>query len=416
MQEKRVQKRIDHLDIVRGFAVMGIVLMNIISFAMPSAAYTNPLAWGGTDASNLLAWAIAFILVDGKMRGLFSILFGASMLLVISRADAGGDDSGRIHNRRMLWLLVFGMAHYYLIWEGDILVLYAIAGIGAAWFVYDGVSALYRKAIILFAINFLLWAGFIMSIYWLRHRAGLPSADPALAADLAATYAAMGAPSDPSIARETVMFSGGYREILLARAAAGPTTQLAMIVMTLAETMGLIALGMGLFKSGFLTGDWPRERYLRWAQRGYAIGLPGSIALATMSWTSGFDTLTTAAAEFAWSAPFRIATTIGHLSLLMVVIARWQSSALIARVAAAGRMAFTNYLGTSMVMTSIFYGYGLGWFGHLTRLQAYALVPLVWVLMLIWSKPWLDHLRYGPLEWAWRSLARRQVQQIKKEF
>ena len=116
------------LDAIRGFAVMGILLLNIVGFAMPDAGYVNPAAWGGTDPLNAGVWAVNFVLFDGKMRGLFSVLFGASMLLVMQRAEAAGQNARSVHLNRMAWLFVIGAAHFILLWWGDILVPYAICG------------------------------------------------------------------------------------------------------------------------------------------------------------------------------------------------------------------------------------------------------------------------------------------------
>src|SRR5438309_1883202 len=120
--------RILTLDVLRGVAVMGIFSVNVIAFAMPEQAYFNPSAYGGATGASLATWALNFILIDGKMRGLFSLLFGASTLLVITRAEAAGLDPRRVHFTRMAWLLVFGLCHFFLLWYGDILTLYAVMG------------------------------------------------------------------------------------------------------------------------------------------------------------------------------------------------------------------------------------------------------------------------------------------------
>jgi uncharacterized protein len=189
---------------------------------------------------------------------------------------------------------------------------------------------------------------------------------------------------------------------------------LVLFAQSAAETLGLMALGMILFRNGFLTGGWTRERYRRFMIRAYAIGIPPLCALAAWSWASGFDPAVALGNFIAWSMPFRIAVMLGHAALLMLIINRFIDHPMIARVEAAGKAAFTNYLGTSILMTGIFYGWGLGLYGELSRWQVYLFVPLVWVIMLLWSKPWLDRNRYGPLEWLWRSLARGQMQSMRK--
>jgi len=140
------------MDIARGFAVMGIVLMNVIAFSMPEAAYINPAAWGGMGAADILAWVLSFILVDGKMRGLFSLLFGASMLLLMDRTEMAGGNGRHRMVIRSLWLLVIGMAHYLLLWWGDILALYAVVGLVAMLFAGQRPLALVKLAFLAFGI------------------------------------------------------------------------------------------------------------------------------------------------------------------------------------------------------------------------------------------------------------------------
>ena len=112
--------------------------------------------------------------------------------------------------------------------------------------------------------------------------------------------------------------------------------------------------------------------------------------------------------------PFDTLMTIGWAALIMLLIKTVASDAVRARLAAAGRMAFTNYLATSVVMTTIFYGYGLALFGSVPRAALYLFCFAMWAAMLLWSKPWLDRYRYGPLEWLWRCLTYRTVFPLKK--
>lgn len=112
----------------------------------------------------------------------------------------------------------------------------------------------------------------------------------------------------------------------------------------------------------------------------------------------------------AWASLPRLLMAAGYIGLLILLIQRFSSHPLLHRVAAAGRVAFSNYLGTSIVMAFLFYGWGLGLFGTVGRAQMILLVLSSWVTMLLWSKPWLMRYRYGPLEWLWRSLARRERQ------
>ena len=127
-------ERLVTLDIIRGVAVMGIFSVNVIAFAMVEAAYLNPSVMGGYTGENLAVWLANYVLIDGKMRSLFSMLFGASMLLVIDRAARSGESPAKVHYRRMIFLALFGLFHFYVIWFGDILFLYAVGGMIAFLF------------------------------------------------------------------------------------------------------------------------------------------------------------------------------------------------------------------------------------------------------------------------------------------
>ena len=180
------------------------------------------------------------------------------------------------------------------------------------------------------------------------------------------------------------------------------------------ETLGLMFLGMAMFKSGFLTGEWSQARYRRWALRSAAIALPPLAFLVWWQASANFDAVRVFLAFLALSVPFDVLLAVGWAAAIIWWVKVGPMPALKLRVAAAGRMAFTNYLATSVVMTSLFYGYGLGLFGEVSRAALWPFVLGMWGLILLWSKPWLDHFAYGPLEWLWRSLSRWHVQPLRK--
>jgi len=406
--------RIFALDALRGFAVMGILLMNIVSFAMPEQAYINPAAWGGQGIADIIAWAIGWILFDGKMRGLFSLLFGASMLLVIDRAEMAGGDGRRTHLFRALWLFCFGTAHFLLLWWGDILMLYALVSLVALLFVGKEPIALVKWAFAAFALHFLIVAALMGPIYAYQHAAAQPGASADTLNGYATLATALGKPGTQAIVDQVATYRSGFASIAAHQLATFGETFTAMFFYLSLDTLGFMLLGMAMLKGGFLTGGWDMEQYRRTARHCFLIGLPPMIALAVWVIASGFDTVTTFGAFIAWSFPFRIPLTVGYAALFLWIIGRMQNHWLIARVGAAGRAAFTNYLGTSLVMCAIFYGWGLGLFGKVDRAPLYLFVLLGWALMLLWSSPWLDRFAYGPLEWLWRSLARGKLQKMRK--
>ena len=404
-------ERLITLDAMRGFAVMGILAMNIVGFAMPEWAYVTPLAYGGDSQSDRTAWLISFILIDGKMRGLFSLLFGASMMLIIESAQAKGESAANVHYSRMFWLALFGLAHFYFVWMGDILFLYASIGSIAFWFRDWESERLIKWALIIFAVGTLLWALQFGGLQIMQMFATAPGASP----DLIRQYREiMASPDfDFETASQLSLHRSDYTGIVAGRLAEW-TAPFALVVQSIGETLPLMMIGMALKKNGFITGEWARPDYARWARKMLVPGMVLSILAGGAVAFAGYDKIAALSVLFAWGAIPRLMLTIGYAALLIMFIGKMARSALIARVAAAGQAAFTNYLGTSLLMTTIFYGYGFGLFGYVGRTELWLFVIGAWVIMLLWSKPWLDRYRYGPAEWLWRSLARMKVQPLRR--
>jgi uncharacterized protein len=404
--------RILTLDAVRGVAVMGILLMNIVGFAMPEAAYANPLAYGGHIGLDFAAWLVNAILIDGKMRGLFSLLFGASMLLVIERATAKGENAAIVHYSRMVWLFAFGMAHLVLLWWGDILNHYALVSAVAFFFRKLPPHKLLAMAIVLLGVEFalVLDAGHQIAAQEAAVRAGQASAQIAHA--FAANRASLGVPPPAEIARDLATHRGDYATIFAHRLPEALRTPVQTFLFLGLETLAYMLLGMAALRSGLLTGAWSRRAYAIGAALGFGVGVPAYAAIVSIPIRHGFDTASVAASDLVWSEPFRPVMILGWACLIVLLIR--PGGALTARVAAAGRMAFSNYLGTTLICTTLFYGYGFGLYGKLTRAELYLVVAAICVAMLLWSQPWLARFHYGPMEWLWRSLARGRLQPMRK--
>ena len=403
--------RIATLDIVRGVAVMGILAMNIVAFAMPFQAYMNPLAYGAEGPADIASWAFNFVLVDGKMRGLFSFLFGASMLLVIERAEASGGSAAAIHYSRMIWLLVFGLLHYYLIWFGDILAGYAQIGLIAFFFRRKSNEVLIRWGVGLLIVQLILFAGLAGGAYYLQSQAALPGAHADVVAEWQGLQAELGVPRGAALAQKLALFTGPWLGI----AAHQFEDALEPFVSTLMfgwETLAYFLFGMAALRNGFLRGEWADDRYRRIALIGFGIGIPAYALLGWIAYRGGFEIPILLATAMAATVPFRPLMVIATAALIILLTRR--GGALTGRIAAAGRAAFSNYLGTSILMTALFYGWGLGLYGSLSRIELWLPVIGMWALMLLWSKPWLDRFEYGPLEWLWRSLSRREVQPMRR--
>jgi len=382
--------RIYTLDVIRGVAVMGILAMNIVGFALPEAAQFDPRSIGMDSLADRLSWLVDFLFLEGRMRGLFSFLFGASMLLVIERADAGGQDSARIHFARMVWLLLFGLLHFYLIWWGDILAVYAMVGMIAWFFAYRSTTGLLQWGILLVFAQAAIEVQGLFADHLFE--------EPAY-------------PSSP-LAGSIDLYRGGFLEIAAFRIREQLFYPFLGLFTYGWETLGYMLLGMAALKSGILDGKCPRDLYVRIAAFGLGIGLPVYALLAWAQLSANFSEASIRTWNTAATVPVRPIMILGYAALIILLCR--QHGPFTERIAAAGRAAFTNYLGTSLAMTFLFYGWGLGWFGTMNRAALWLVVLPMWALMLLWSKPWLDRFRYGPFEWLWRSLARWEVQPMRK--
>jgi uncharacterized protein len=403
--------RILTLDIVRGIAVMGILAMNIVAFGMPFQAYMNPAAYGRPGTADILSWAVSFIFIDGKMRGLFSFLFGASMLLVIQGAESKGQSPASIHYRRMAWLLVFGLVHFYLIWFGDILVGYALVGMLAYLWRDSPPRRLIGWGIGLLLVQFAIMAAMAGGMIILSQAASAGS-DADAVRNWQQIERDFGVLAGTKLDQTLSLFRGGYVDLVRHRLVDQGSKPFVGLFMFGWETLAYMLFGMAALKNGFLTGERSDRSYLRTLLIGFGIGVPVYALLAWLYARSGFTTSMTFALVMAATVPFRPLMILATAALIILLTRR--GGALTARIAAAGRAAFTNYLGTSILLTTFFYGYGFGFFGTLGRAELWLVVFASWALMLLWSKPWLDRYLYGPFEWLWRTLARWQVQPLRR--
>lgn len=403
--------RIVTLDVIRGIAVMGIFSVNVVAFAFIFPAYMNPAAAGLESGLDLATWFANFVLVDGKMRSLFSILFGASMLLVIDRAVAAGRSGAAIHFRRMIVLALFGLAHFYFIWFGDILFLYAIIGMIAYLFVRKRPRSLLAWAAGFFILNAAMMAASSAYFRSAQTEAQATDATPAEIEEWSKA-ANWGAQSQEKTARDVAIHRGSAVERAGHMLTDRTSEPFFGLIFFGPETLALMLLGMAAFKSGFLTGDWSDRRYRSIAMWTLVIGALASAALAWITWRSSFNLPLVFFNMVVAQLPFRIMMAIGYAALIILLFrkAGWLRD----RFAAVGRTAFTNYLGTSILAALIFYGDGLALYQRLSRFEAWLVAPMIWLLMLAWSKPWLDRFQYGPFEWAWRSLSRWEWQPMRK--
>ena len=405
--------RILSIDVVRGFAVLGILLMNIVGMGLPTYAYINPVYAGGVTDADFWTWAVNNVLTDGKMRALFTMLFGASTVLIASRADtSAGLGPTQTHYRRLFWMFAIGMVHAYLFWFGDILVTYAVAG--ALVFPFRRLN----PHLLIGLGGAILGALFAWHISDIEPLKALMAAAMAPGAD-ETTRAAWAGASQTFVmppgfdAQEIAGFGGGFGEALQARARIASLLQVLIPFDAGPEAVGQMLIGMGLFRLGFFSLGWPTRAYGMLILFGYACAVPFTAMLAWLMHQSGFEPLRVHEMEV-WQSLTRPFIALAHASVLLLIVRAGLFESLVSRLEAAGRMAFTNYLMTSVITSLVFCGYGLGLYGHLSRLQLLRVVAGVWALILLWSRPWLARFRYGPLEWIWRSLVQWKRQPFRR--
>jgi len=414
-------ERLVAIDTLRGVAVLGILVMNIYAFAMPLAAYQNPLAYGGTEWYNLGTWFFTHIFFDQKFMSIFSMLFGAGLVMMMTRAEARGSKYATIWYRRNFWLLLIGAAHGYLIWMGDILYHYAFLGLLIYPLRHRSPRALIITGCALLAFGMLM--GFAGGNQMLKLQSSsaeilrLQEAGEALSEEQAATLAQWKSmamfmkPPDEQVLADMAGYTGDYIGIVKHRL---PTVQMmetqALIGFVIWRVGGLMLIGMALMKLGILSGERPDIFYRRMMITGYGLGLPivlySAWSLQAHQWDMTYMLRTGGQANYIAS----ILIALGHISLVMLIVRSGTIRGLMERFAAVGRMAFSNYLMHSIILTTVFYGYGFGLYGQVPRAWQMLFVVALLGLQLWLSPLWLRHFRFGPAEWLWRSLTywRRQ--------
>lgn len=403
-------QRITSIDTVRGVAVLGILVMNIIGMAYAGAAYLNPMYTGGDAPGNMALWSVAYVAVDGKMRALFAMLFGASLLLMAEGATEQSA-TGR-HVARMAVLFLIGLLHGSLLWAGDILLPFALVGL-AIWPFRNMVpKRLFLFGVIALGLQAAINVNFGVQAVSARLAASLPNASAEVIAAWQGLESATS--SDPAtVARETEMFRGSASQILAIRHEAVMFTRLFLLPFNFfVETVGLMLIGMGLYRLNWWQGGFSAAHYRRVALVVIPLGWAIGALLAWRFQASGFSAIT-----FYFTDAARVlvapALALGYAALIIAVVKSGALPSAVSRLAACGRMALTNYIMASVIGNLVFTGIGLTLFGELSRLQVMGVVLLVWALQLGWSRPWLRHFRYGPFEWLWRSLARGKAQPFR---
>ena len=383
--------RIKSLDVVRGFALLGILAVNAAFFAAPFQAAQNPLLEPlAVTPDTLWSWFVMHVFFEFKMITLFTMLFGASIYLV--GGERSDKDRGQVLRRRLLWMVLFGVLHGALIWYGDILLVYALTGLLVLFARSLRPATLFIFGGILFVLGVGVFAGLGAMMQY------------APAETLTEMRNQMWAPPVEEIERQIAAYQAGVvsatRENLDSWLAF-----LGYIPFFMVRTAGLMMIGMALFKIGFFSGRSSYAVYMITA-------LIGAAALAVVgyqawiNWQLEFDFIHMMGAGTFANSALSVFISLLYASVLIILVKANALNFLTAPLAAAGQMAFTNYIAQSLIMTTIFYGgRGFGLWGEVDRPTLWAIVLAVWALELIWSPLWLSRFKMGPLEWVWRRLS-----------
>lgn len=387
--------RIHAIDILRGFAVLGILIVNIWTFAWLATTYPNPSAapGGGLAGIDLWIWGAVNLFADTKFISIFSMLFGAGIALMSERMERRGASGRGLHYRRQFWLLALGLLHAYGIWHGDILVPYALCG----FLLYPCRRWSPRR---------LLWTGGVAIAVVVLLFGLLQVTIPFVSAEERTALAAEWAPPPAQLDAEIAAMRGGWTDQMPIRATYAAFVQgIAFPSYLLWRVGGLMLVGMALYKLGVLSGRRPAAFYRRLAGWGLGLGLPVVAAGLWYNIAGGFAWERSTFGGGLFNYVGSVGVFLGYVGLVMLLARGTRMAGVRARLAAVGRMALTNYIAQSVFCSLIFYGHGLGAFERVGSVACVGIVVAIWGLQLAWSPWWLARFRFGPLEWLWRTLS-----------
>lgn len=409
-----VADRYDAMDVLRGFALCGILLMNIVAMGTPWATYYPPFPASWSDPS-WQVWFAENALFEGTMRGLFTFLFGAAVILITRRGDEAGETMGAadVWFRRCLVLLALGLVNFtLLLWPGDILWNYGCAGLFLFVFRKARPRTLLLLALTIMALlsiaEGLSEQGGVqdyrdgLAMHQAQEAGQTLTSEQQKALQAYTRHQERLSPTRTDLAAEAAERLGPYPQAVAWSFGAYADWGLnGWGIFMVLESIGFMLMGMALFKWRVITGERSMGFYLAMTGIGYGIGVSLNVAEHLAIWNGGFSP------EVWWPnytyELSRLPTTFGHLGLIVVL---WKARALFFvgdGLRAIGKMALTNYLGQSLIAAILFYG--LGWANQLTWAELWLVCLPIWIGQAIFSALWLKRFQYGPLEWGLRFIA-----------
>jgi uncharacterized protein len=415
------KERLKLIDALRGVALLGILLMNIPGFAMPDyfseSFKSNP--------ANVNFWVSAVISVgfEGKMRALFGMIFGAGVLLFVSKKEQAGRSVTGLFYRRMFWLILFGLIHaHFILWIGDILYLYGFCGMVV--YLCRKVKPIHLVLGVPLVAVFDFTAGTLFYQHIRDRRIAYVEASAAAAENKPLTESQKDAlaqwreiektliPNREDARENTRKMKSDYATVASHLRPLAWKIETLFLPIEIWDSLALMFLGMALYQWGFLSGQWSNRDYAKVAAIGYGIGLPLAIYgfYHSYRYSPNLETILhrMELVSIEWVRliyPFqRIFLVMAHVATIILVYTSKYAQPLFRRLEAVGQIALSNYIMQSVICTLFFFGYGLNRFAELEYYQIYFVVLAVWIVQLLVSPLWLRFFLFGPLEWVWRSL------------
>ena len=416
--------RIEGLDVLRGFALLGILLLNILGFGMLQTTYLNPgIDLIGGSSLDVGVWASVDVLAEGAMRCLFSMLFGAGVVLFTS------DDRPRalLHYKRNFWLLAFGLFDaFILLWNGDILVTYAIAGAGLFLFRNRRPRTLIVMATVLIVLLTLAYTGMRAGMNFMRDAAATVGSEGTIENMAGDDGVLAAAAAWQEFRRDNVPTAEEIEAELLARRdsyASAFAWNLPITIEFLTfvlpafliwDALAMMLLGMAFYKAGILHATRSRSFYVKMMAVGFGLGIAINSVEVAGGIINDFDLLSVFPLMQPTYQLGRLGMACGYLALLMLIVQSGALPTLRRWLANVGRMALTNYLMQSFICMLIFTGAGFALVGELSRAGLYVVVIGIWIFQLTMSTWWMARFRFGPVEWLWRVLTYGKLQPMRR--
>lgn len=417
--------RIHSLDIMRGIVLFGILLMNIHMMGLANA-YSDPTVSGGSKGWDLYTWIVTNMLFEGTMRALFSLLFGVGMFILLDRLEkkGAGIKAADIYFRRLLWLLIFGLIHgYILLWTGEILYNYALMGFLVYSFRHMSPKKLIGIAILLMAfgaawsyVDYKKDVKFMAEVEQVSqyHAVGKALTDDLKEASLKWDQI-QSKRSPEAVEKFNSNMRKGYFDLVAFLAPINRDyNQHDPYRWDVWDVLSMMLIGIALFKLKILSAEKSYFFYGMMVIIGYLIGLSVNYYETMHIVNQDFSLLSFSKTNITYDLG-RVPTAIGHIGLILIFcklpILKWLKSAL----SSVGKMALTNYVMHSVFAMIIFTGAGLGLFGTFSRHELLYIVFAIWIFQLIISPIWLKYFHFGPLEWIWRNLSYQKKHRIKKD-